>query len=45
MFGPLKKVLKGHGFRSNEDVKAAMMWWFQQQPRDFLVEGINQLMH
>jgi hypothetical protein len=29
----------------NEDVKAVVVQWFQQQPREFFVEGIRRLMH
>jgi histone-lysine N-methyltransferase SETMAR len=43
VFSPLKKVLKGHRFRSGEDIKAVVVQWFQQQPREFL-DGIHQLM-
>jgi hypothetical protein len=41
VFGPLKKVLKGHKFRSNEQVKAPEMQWFQKQPSDLSVEGTD----
>jgi hypothetical protein len=36
-------VLKGHKWGLDEDVKAAVMQWFQQQPREFFVEVIHQL--
>jgi hypothetical protein len=25
------------------DIKSTVMWWFQQQPREFFVEGIHWL--
>jgi hypothetical protein len=34
MFILLKKVLKGHRFRLDEDYKAVVMQWFQQQDRE-----------
>jgi hypothetical protein len=37
---PLKKVLMGHVFGSDEDVKAALVQWFQQQPRELCAEWI-----
>jgi hypothetical protein len=40
MFGPHNKVLKGRRFGSDGDVKTAVVWWFQQHPRDFFAEGI-----
>jgi hypothetical protein len=43
MLSPLKKVLKGHRFGLNKYVKAAAVQWFQQQPREFLEDGIHQL--
>jgi hypothetical protein len=43
VFGLLKQALKGHRFRSDEDVKAIVVQWFQQQPREFFVEGIHWL--
>lgn len=32
-FGPIKKALKGHTFGPAEDVKAAVVQWYQKQPR------------
>jgi hypothetical protein len=40
-FGPLKKVLKGSQFGSDEDCKAAVMQWFQQHPGEFFAEGAD----
>jgi hypothetical protein len=45
MFGLHKKEFNGHGFRTDKTIKAAMLQWFQQQPRGFPVDGIKQLMH
>jgi hypothetical protein len=41
VFSSLKKALKGRRFGSDEDVKAAVGHWFQQQLREFIVEGIH----
>jgi phage terminase large subunit-like protein len=30
-------------FWSDEDARAAVVQWFQQQPEDFSAEGIHQL--
>jgi hypothetical protein len=40
---PQKKETKGHRFQSDEDVKAAVVLWLQQQPREFFTEGIHWL--
>jgi hypothetical protein len=40
----LNETLKGCEFQSDEDVKAVVVQWFQQQPREFFAEGINQQM-
>jgi histone-lysine N-methyltransferase SETMAR len=45
VFGPLKKVLKGHKFGLEEDIKAVVVQWFQQQPGEFFAEGFHQLVH
>jgi hypothetical protein len=42
MFHPLKKAPKGCEFQSDEDVKATVVQWFQELPREFFAEGINQ---
>jgi len=34
------KVLKNHRFKSQKDIKAALVHWLQQQARDFFVEGV-----
>jgi hypothetical protein len=36
------KVLKNHRFKSEKDIKAALVHWLQQQARDFFVEGVYQ---
>jgi hypothetical protein len=43
VFGPLKKALKGLRFGPGKDIKAAVVQWFQQQPREFFIEGIHWL--
>lgn len=40
----LNEAPKGWEFQSDEDVKAIVVQWFQQQPREFFAEGINQQM-
>jgi hypothetical protein len=45
VFSPLKKVLKGHRFGSDEDMKTTLVQWFQQQPKELYVEGIHLLVH
>jgi hypothetical protein len=37
--------VKGWRFRSDEDIKAMVMQWFQQQAREFFVEGIHWLVY
>jgi hypothetical protein len=34
------KVLKNHRFKSEKDIKAALVHWLQKQARDFFVEGV-----
>jgi hypothetical protein len=43
VLGSFKIALKGHRFESDKDVKAAVVWWFQQQPNYFSAEGIHWL--
>jgi hypothetical protein len=44
MFGPIRKMLKGCRFELEENIKAMVLQWFQQQQlREFFVEGIHQL--
>jgi hypothetical protein len=38
-------VLQSNRFRSDEDVKAAVVQWFWHQTRDLFVEEIHWLMH
>jgi hypothetical protein len=45
VFNPLKKALKSRRFWSDEDNKAMVVQWFQQQPREFFVVGILRLVH
>jgi hypothetical protein len=41
-----KETLKGHRFRSDEDVKATVVQWFQQQPRQHTLWSRSiELMH
>jgi hypothetical protein len=44
VLGPIKKLLKGHRFELNKDIKAVIVQWFEQQPREFSAEGIHWLM-
>lgn len=39
VIGPLKKAKKGCRFWLDEDVKVGVMRWFQQLPKQFVVEG------
>jgi Leu/Phe-tRNA-protein transferase len=39
VFNSLRKELKGHRFRSDEDVKAVAVQCFQQQDREFFERG------
>jgi hypothetical protein len=43
VFGSLKKVPNGRRFSLDEDVKAAVVKWFQKQPREFFVDGDHRL--
>jgi len=36
------KVLKNHTFKSEKDIRAALVHWLQKQARDFFVEGVYQ---
>jgi hypothetical protein len=38
LFGPFREVLQGHRFRLDEDVMAAVVQLFKQQPREFFAE-------
>jgi hypothetical protein len=41
MFSLLNKVLKKCRFGLNEDVKAVVIKWFHQKPKEFFSEGIH----
>jgi hypothetical protein len=43
VFGPHRKILMGCRFELEENIKATVAQWFQQQLREFFVEGIQQL--
>ena len=43
IFGPLKKSLMGQRFHSDDDVKAAVLNWFHDQPTSFFADGIRNL--
>jgi hypothetical protein len=45
VFGLLKKVMKDHRIRSDEELKVPVVQRFQQQPRDFFSEGTHQPVH
>lgn len=38
---PPQEVLNNHRFRSNEEIKAMVVQWFQQQSSEFSEEGIR----
>jgi hypothetical protein len=39
----LKELLNGSIFRSDEEIKAEMVWWYQQQFREVMAEVIHRL--
>jgi hypothetical protein len=39
VFSPLKKALKDCRSGSDNDVKAVVVQWFQQHPKEFFVKG------
>jgi len=41
---PLKDVLCGRHFRSEEDVKEAVYDWLAQRPKDFFSQGMYALL-
>ena len=41
VFGPLKEVLRGKSFKSNEEVTQAMDKWLQSQLSEFFSRGIH----
>jgi hypothetical protein len=43
VLSPLKKMLKGKKFMSNEQVQTPVEQWLQKQSSDISVEGINWL--
>jgi histone-lysine N-methyltransferase SETMAR len=43
LFGSLKKALRGHRFRSDEEVKQAVHTWLCDQPKTFFSDGIKKL--
>ena len=42
-FGPLKEVMGGKSFRSDEEVQQAVHEWLHSQPKDFFTRGIHTL--
>jgi hypothetical protein len=40
LFGALNKALKFHRFQSDRDIKAPVVQWFQQEPRELFADGI-----
>ena len=43
LFEPLKKILRGQHFSSDEEVKTAVRKWLKMQPVEFYNEGICAL--
>jgi hypothetical protein len=44
VFDPIKKALKDNTFGSDKNVTVKVVQRFQQQPREFFVKGIHQLL-
>jgi len=42
VFGPLKEVMGGKPFRSDEEVQQAVHKWLHSQPKDFSLEVSTQ---
>jgi hypothetical protein len=45
VFGSLTKVLRGCRYGLGEDIKAVVVQWFQQQPKEFIAKGIHWVLH
>jgi hypothetical protein len=43
MFGPLKAVMGGKKFRSDEEVHQAVHEWLRTRPQEFFSRGIRSL--
>ena len=43
VFGPLKEVMGGKSFRSDEEVQQAVHEWLRSHPKDFFSRGIHAL--
>jgi hypothetical protein len=44
LFGhPLKKAPNDHRFGLDEDIRAVLVQWYQQQPKEFFADGIHHL--
>ena len=43
IFGPLKEVLRGRRFTSDEEVKEVEHTWLREQPKSFFSAGIQKL--
>ena len=43
IFSPLKEVLRGCRFSSDEEVKEAVHTWLPEQPKSFFSAGIQKL--
>ena len=43
LFGPLKEVLRGCRFSSDQELKEAVQAWLVAQPKTFFAEGIKKL--
>ena len=45
LFGPLKEFTRGTKFESDDEVKSVVSDWLRHQSKDFLAEGIRNLVH
>ncbi|GFV08974.1 histone-lysine N-methyltransferase SETMAR [Trichonephila clavipes] len=43
IFGLLKKKLMGQRFHSDDDIKAAVLNWFDDQPTSFFADAIRNI--
>ena len=43
VFGPLKEVMEGKSFRSNEEVQQAVHEWLHSQQNEYFYRGIHAL--
>jgi hypothetical protein len=43
MFGPMKEVLRGRRFSSDQEIIGAVQNWLKKQPKNFFSDGIKRL--